>query len=444
MKKTKFLLLLNLFPPEVQFIITSRNEEEGDERIHLEEFRDKDVGIKFIKEYLHQENLFLDLNNHDYEKLISASRGNALILIQLLNILANKTHAIDSLVNSVNSIKAKNAETIADFMYKNTFNESIQVISNKGYSPEKIIQIISLYDERIELYSISRLAKIDLSLAEEIIDYLTQQLILVKQGEYYTLNEFAARFVFIKMMPERIELSKLQDTIKQHKIRIKKTLDELNERTKTNEKTQLIMDDWQPQNYIDKITIAEVFTLFGKAKKCIDSSNKEEYDNVVSEVEEQVLISDHPYIPFQQARILRLGLKKFYKKDTELLQKIEHLYESAIEAIEYNHRYLMDNNSYPSVLMLFGIFLNEEKKAFSRSIRFLEKATEIFRQNKNNGNFFMSANYLLKAYENMYNDTNDRAYKHSFNKLLKESKVLRVKYPKLRINRYIDKLIAEK
>jgi hypothetical protein len=443
-EKSKIFTFIKSLPPEVQFIITSRNEEQGDERIHLEEFRNKDIGIKFIIEYLNQENLFLDLNNDDYEKLILSSKGNALILIQLLNILANKTHAIDSLVNSVNSIKAKNAETIADFMYKNTFNESIQVISDKGYSAEKIIQIISLYDEPIELYSISRLAKIDVSLAEEIIDYLTQQLILVKQGEYYSLNEFAERFVFIKMLPDRIELGKLQDAIRQHKLRIKKTLDELDERTKTNEKTQGIMDDWQPQNYIDRITIAEVFTLFSKAKKCIDSSNREAYDNVALELQEQILISDHPYIPFQQARILRLGYDKFYREDTDLLQKIEHLYESAIEAIEYNHRYLMENNSYPSILMLFGIFLNEEKKASSRAIRFLEKAIIIFKKNGNSGNFFMSANYLLKAYKNMHNETNDRAYSHSFDKLLKESLAMRKIHPKLRINNYIKRLMDKK
>lgn len=442
-EKIKIFTFIKSLPQEVQFIITSRNEEQGDERIHLEEFRDTTIGIKFITEYLKQENIFLDLKHEDYSKLILSAKGNALILIQLLNILANKTQNLDSLVNSVNSIKAKNAETIADFMYKNTFNDAIKTISDKGNSPEKIIQIISLYDEPIELYSISRLAKLDVSTTEEIIDYLTQQLILVKQGEYYSLNEFAKRFVFIKMLPDRIELSKLLDSIKQHKIRITETLEELNRKTNKNKKIQDIMEDWQPQNYIDKITIAEVFTLFDKAKKCIDNSHKSEYDLVVSELDEQILISDHPYIPFQQARILRLGYDKFYRHDNNLIQKIENLYERAIEAIEYNHRYLMENNSYPSILMLFGIFLNEEKKASSRAIRFLEKAIEIFKKNQHYNNFFISANYLLKAYKTMHTNTNDRAYQHSFQRLLKESKEMQIKNPKIKIkNKYLFRLLS--
>ncbi|MGD9716148.1 MAG: hypothetical protein AB7U26_03635 [Sulfuricurvum sp.] len=440
-EKEKIFKFINSLPSEVQFIITSRNEEQGDERIHLQEFNDKELGERFIQEYLLEEDIFLDLNEHDYEKLLSASKGNVLILIQLLNILSQKTSTLDTLVQSLKNLKAKNAEVISDFMYKNTFTESMETIRKKGVPPEKIIQIISLYDEPIDLYSLSRLTKIDVSTAEEVCNYFAQQLILNKTGEYFALNEFASRFVFIKMLPDRIELNKLEDAIKNHKERMQKSLELLDEKIQSNEKIQQIMNDWQPQNYIDKIVIAELFNTFQQAKKYVINNDKQGYEKVVNDMEEQTLISDHPYIAFQAARVLKLGYEKFYKDDSILLKKIETSYENAIESIQFDHRYLMENNSYPSILMIFGIFLNEDNNNFSKAIRYLEKALEIFNTNNAITNWFITTNYLLKAYNNQYNITNDRAYKHRYQKLIKSACEKRKKYTDIRINKPLEKIL---
>lgn len=440
-EKEKIFKFIYSLPSEVQFIITSRNEEQGDERIHLQEFNDKELGERFIQEYLLEEDIFLDLNEYDYEKLLSASKGNVLILIQLLNILSQKTSTLDILVQSVKNLKAKNAEVISDFMYKNTFTESMETIRKKGVPPEKIIQIISLYDEPIDLYSLSRLAKIDVATAEEVCNYFAQQLILNKTSEYFALNEFASRFVFIKMLPDRIELNKLEDAIKSQKERMQKSLEQLDEKIHVNKKIQQIMHDWQPQNYIDKIVIAELFNAFQRANNYVMNNYKKGYEKVVKEMEEQTLISNHPYVAFQAARVLKLGYEKFYKDNLIFLNKIETSFENSIESIQFDHRYLIENNSYPSVLMIFGVFLNEDNKSYSKAIRFLEKALEIFDKNNATINWFTTTNYLVKAYNNQYNQTNDIAYKHKYDKLLKNACEKRKKHANLRINKPLERAL---
>jgi hypothetical protein len=86
-----------------------------------------------------------------------------------------------------------------------------------------------LYDERIELYSISKLVKLDIADAERVCNYLLERLVLKKVGEYYELNAFAKRFVFIKLLPDRFVLSKLRDKIKSHKERMRQKLSELDD-----------------------------------------------------------------------------------------------------------------------------------------------------------------------------------------------------------------------
>ncbi|MDO9207258.1 MAG: ATP-binding protein [Sulfuricurvum sp.] len=418
-EKERIFDFIKYLPRSIQFIITSRTEELCDEKIHVEEFRNIEIGKKFITEYLEHEDIYLDLADIDKEKLLDLSKGNALIILQLINILHLKKGTLSTLTVSLESLKNKNAEMIANFMYKNTFTEVLESLEAKHLPAKKAIQIISLYDEPIELYSISKLIKSDVPAAEEICNYFTQRLILNKEGEYYVLNEFAKRFIFIKMLPDMIELQKIKDAISQHKARMKETLDRLDSTINSNDNIHKILSQWLPQNYIDKIVIAELLVLYGKAKLCADNDDKLAYDKCEQELLEHTLITSHPYIPFQQARVLNIGYQKFYKNDTDRLKRIEDSYEMAIESIEFNHRYLLNNNSYPSLLMLFGIFLYKDKADYSRTIRFMEQSKKLL-QNEKTKNWFTCASYLVNSYMKMYVKTNDITYKNHSEKNINE------------------------
>ncbi|HHA1521922.1 TPA: ATP-binding protein [Enterobacter cloacae] len=418
-EKTKIINFIKSLPRTVQFIVTSRNEEACEEKIHVEEFKEDALGIEFVSDLIESENLDVDIESEKINSILRVSKGNSLIIIQVLNIIDRKVSSFDEIVNSLGSMRSKNSEMIANFMYKNTFDSALKHLESIGYPARLAMQVISVYDEKIELYSISKLAKIDVSDSERMCNYLLERLILKKTGEYYELNEFAKRFVFIKLLPDRFELSNLKDKIRTHKERMKKKISELDGTLKKNSILHRNVSEWQPRNYIDKIVIAELFSLYGEAIRCVRRKNKKEYERYLKEFDDHSFVTNHPYVPLQKARLLKSGLKVFYNKETSILTQVEHLYEEAIESIEYDYRYLIGTVAHASLLMLFGIFLSENLKQEGRAIRFLEDA-KAYHGDKRNKGWFIICNYLSKAYKNKYIETNDSAYRSQLVKIVRE------------------------
>ncbi|KTF14405.1 ATP-binding protein [Pseudoalteromonas sp. 10-33] len=418
-EKLKILDFIKSVPRTVQFILTSRNEEQCEEKIHIREFKQDEIGFNFIEEIIESEGFNIALNHNQIKQVLKVSKGNALIILQALNIIDQNVSTFDELTSSLDSMRSKNAEMIASFMYKNTFDTALQYLSEQDLPVNNVMQIISLYDEKIELYSVSKLAKIDISDAEKICNYLLERLVLVKKGEYYELNEFAKRFVFIKLLPDRFIQSNIKDKIKTHKTRMKEKLSELNDIQEKNAVLHHNVTVWQPRNYIDKIVIAELFSLYGEAIVCVGNRDLSGYEKYLKDFEEHAFITNHPYLPLQKARLLIEGIRKFYRGDKKKLRQVEHLYEEAIESIEYDYRYMIGTIAHQSLLMMFGIFLSQQLKDYSRAIRYLELSKK-YLSNKTDKSWFTTCNYLSIAYENKYIETNDKVYSDQLRKIIKE------------------------
>ena len=409
-EQKKIFAFVKSLPRNVQFIITSRNEEQCEEKIHIREFKKDDVGISFVENIVESEGFNVSLTRAMAESLLETSKGNALIIVQALNGLHNNVITFAQLTQSLESMRSKNSEMVANFMYKNTFDAALRYLSESGYPVDDVMCIISLYDERIELYSISRLAKIEVSDAEKMCNFLLERLILTKSGEYYELNEFAKRFVLIKLLPDRFELSNLRDKIKQHKDRMRKKLEQLETTLDANSALHKNVNEWQPRNYIDKIVIAELFSIYGEAVVCVRRGDKLEFERYIRDLNEHSLITNHPYVALQKARLLKSGIWKFYKGNVNVLDQIQRAYEEALESIEYDYRYLIGTAAHASLSMFLGVFLCADRKDYGRAIRFLEYAKSIFDQTQVQKPWFISCNYLSISYDERYRQTNDRAY----------------------------------
>ncbi|MFB7747941.1 hypothetical protein, partial [Streptomyces sp. NPDC056132] len=195
------------------------------------------------------------------------------------------------------------------------------------------------------------MAKIEVSDAEKMCNFLLERLILTKSGEYYELNEFAKRFVLIKLLPDRFELSNLRDKIKQHKDRMRKKLEQLETTLDANSALHKNVNEWQPRNYIDKIVIAELFSIYGEAVVCVRRGDKLEFERYIRDLNEHSLITNHPYVALQKARLLKSGIWKFYKGNVNVLDQIQRAYEEALESIEYDYRYLIGTAAHASLSM---------------------------------------------------------------------------------------------
>lgn len=303
-------------------------------------------------------------------------------------------------------------------MYKNTFDNALLDLKLKGLPGIKVIQVISLYDEKIELYSISKLADVEISIAESLCNFLLERLVLTKIGEYYELNEFARKFVFIKLLPDKVDLGKIRDKIRSHKIRMTDKLLLLEKTLSEKKSLQRIVEEWQPRNYIDKIIIAELVTLYLEADGFSRKKNIREYERCTEEFMEHSFITNHPYVAFQKARLLKLKIRDFAPDDNDTLLQIEASFEAAIESIEFDYRYLMSTPAHASLLTMFGIFLALEKKDPERAIRYLEDAKNSAESNINK-TWFLCCNCLAGCYKKKFEISKTFAYRDQLRQICK-------------------------
>lgn len=418
-EKDKLFEFIKETPRNIQFIITSRNEEPCEEKLHLKEFRSHENGTQFIKQYIQSEGFLLDFEDQQMNSLIDASKGNTLILVQCLTGLNEGSISYEEVISNLENIKSKSVEVIADFMYKNTFENAISELEGQGFDPKTVIRIISLYEERIDLYSISKLSKIDIASAESICRHLLKKLIINKSGEYYSINEFANSFIFIKLLPSNYETKNILTSIRDHKTKMSESLEALEIKCSGNSKIEAIMNDWKPRNYIDRIVIAEAFETYDKIIQPVKRKDLVTVKRFLAEYTDIELVTNHPYIRFQKARVLRKCLPLFKGEEHEdLLNKICRSYDDAIEAIHFSHPFIRGTNSHGAVLMLYGIFLGTVLKDYSRSIRNLEEAAAIFSNNKDK-NYYSTLYYLTLSCVHKFEETNDPAFKHKYQKAIR-------------------------
>lgn len=406
----KIFEFIRSVPRDIQFIVTSRNEESCEEKIHIKEFSDQERGSLFINRFVESESLNYEIQQEFVDRLVSASKGNTLILVQSLRSLCEGVVTPDQLIKSLEQVKTKSSEIIADFMYKNTFESAIVELSEKQIDAGRIIVTISLYAEPIDLYSISKLCGTDIGTAEDICLFLSKRMILVKGGEFFSLNEFAKKFIFIKLLPDRVETARLLESVRLHKARMQEKLKDLDVRVERNATIVRTMRDWQPRNYIDKIIIAETFNLYRLIEASVRRSEISKVDRLVAEFKENELITNHPYIQFQKARIFQKLLELAGEaKKAEYFSIISRAYEDCIETIEFDYSYIKGTESNAAILMLYGIFLLTRLSDYGKAVRYLEQARESF-LNPLNKNYFDARLYLVKAYLGVQRQRNSCEY----------------------------------
>ncbi|BDS12357.1 ATP-binding protein [Aureispira anguillae] len=434
--KESIFQLIKRTPLNTQYLITSRNEEPSDDDLNLKEFRKLNDGKKFIEQYIDQNDLDVILSDDEINGLLAVSKGNTLILVLSLLIIKSGKSSIDKIISELQFIESKNIEIIADFMYKNTFEKALEELEKEGYSPRNLVKVISLYDEPVDLYSASKLAKMSITDAEYICRKLISKLVLDKRNEQYTINEFANSFILIKLLPDKIELGKEKSRIREHKKRIKEQLENLSLKRKKNKKLADIMDDWTPRNYIDKVAIAEVFGLFDKAKIIVKNNNKDEAKKIIQIFNENEKMTNHPYIKFTKARVFSLLLPLWFGKEKERKKKeTVRYFEDAIQSIEFSYLYMRNTKSHGAVLWIFGTYIKVSiPEEIQRSTNFLEQARDIFKNLPNaEKNYLSVIGTLVFNYSELLNKTKDRAYRHKIkfhHKIManNKSKIIRLGY----------------
>ena len=194
-------------PPEMQFLLTSRNSEEYESNMRLCGFESEN-GKAFVNSYINENALDLRLTDSEIDELLDISKGNTLVLVLSLRRLSQKLidmsglRADFSYSNVWNDIRRNIAalppnayESISDFMFKDTFEQIESVFENPFLFYEVLKVFAVIQNKGIDLSTVCLLTNISFPDVEAIAETLCNYLIIERNGNTYCLNQFAETYI---------------------------------------------------------------------------------------------------------------------------------------------------------------------------------------------------------------------------------------------------------
>ena len=177
-------------PPEMQFLLTSRNSEEYESNTRLCGFESED-GKTFVHSYIEENALDVRLEDSEINELLDIAKGNTLVLALSLRRISQKLidmsglRADFSCANVWKGIRKNMAvlppnayESISDFMFKDTFEQIESVFDN----PELFYEILRVFavipNKGIDLSTVCLLTNISYPDVEAVAETLCNYLIV--------------------------------------------------------------------------------------------------------------------------------------------------------------------------------------------------------------------------------------------------------------------------
>lgn len=382
-------------PGEMQFLITSRNCEEYEQNLKLGGF-EEESGWDFVNCYIVENGLDVELSNSEISELLSLSKGNTLVLVLCLRRLSQHLSSMSGLVsdfsssnawknirNTLNRFPGNAYEVVSEFMFKDTFEELEKVFSENIDLFYKILKIFAVYQQDgVDLNTICLLSKEAYPKIEAVADTLCNYLILEKNREQYSLNDFAEKYIINRFMPDATTFEDLSSKIEQRERQVQQELAQLEQDIKNRQGLADILNDWCIRNDSDRIVAASMYRLYGEARRECKKDSKlkvemvlEDLINKSKEAEEVTL---HPYIKYQKARILQLIDRSKILQESHTNEIISD-FRNAIFVIKTVDQYvsIQQTKSYASLLWLYGQYLSDNDK-IEDSIRYLEEGRRAF------------------------------------------------------------------
>ncbi len=388
-------------PQQIQYIITSRNEENYECRKIISGFNDSVSGKDFISTYIEENGFELELTDGDIDMLLKIAMGNTLVLVLCLRRLSLKITSISEIANDipisarvkklekeVTQIPANGFNIISEFMFKNSFLEILELYKTDETLISSILKIFAVHSlEKIDLYTISMLSKKPYSIIDPVLDLLCKYLIIEKTGETYRLNQFAEKYIIQLFMPDTETYHKIENEITNSTRNIQNELRKLEGDIERSQSLKQIIHDWSIISDGDRIAAAKAYRLYGDVKRDCNtmssyhiSSALNDAIDTIAEIERNTM---HPYIKYQKARILQL-IKDAEVIEYNFTEEIIKAYNETIWAIKVNPIYMSikGTKSYASVLWKYGIELQKIKDLnhLQSAARYLEESKTAFEQ----------------------------------------------------------------
>lgn len=411
-------------PQQIQYIITSRNEEDYECREKIAGFENNSSGNEFINSYIDNNSYNLEISDSDKKILLDISMGNTLVLVLCLRrlclnlttingIISDTTYSttVNDLKQEVSNIPPNGFNIISEFMFKNSFQEIREKYRANDIILTSILKIFAVYPSKtIDLYTISILSKQSYSVIDPVIELLCRYLIIEKSGDFYRINPFAEKYIVQLFMPDAETYVTIEKEIISNTRTIQNELEQLQENIKRNPKLKSIIQDWNVLSDGDKIVVAKVHKLYGDINADCQRMSKFHIryalDEAIASIETLEKNSMHPYVKYQKARIYKL-INDTGVLEENLNDKIATAFDDTIWTIKTNPIYslIKATKSYASVLWLYGLYLYNigTSESYISAARYLEESKITFEQiNNNDDAYYQCLIILAKTYLKLY------------------------------------------
>ncbi len=401
----------------IQYIVTSRTEQRINTncKLHLQEI--KEDGIEFVKEYIDVNGLKITLSDDEIQTLVVYCKGNTLVLVLALHRM-DQGVLLKTIEYELTSVNSQTTQYIVNFMSKNAFDD---IYNGKKFEKQVIdiiIKILILYDEPIDVYSISRLGNLECIKVEEVILALVDSLILEIKNEIISINDFAKSYLLIEFKPNEFEYKQLRDTIWQYKFDMDEEKKHLESMKQNNSHISDILEDWKPLNVVDELAIMNAFNLYSKMKVARTIKYKEknfDLHEINKKFENIEMTSKHPYIYFQKTRILNalLAVETDNDEKENIIKAVKASYENCLLSIDLQYSSIRGTVSYANTLREYGRFLQYESNDSKKASSNLEEGKRIYEKLglSNNKYYYFCIFDLANAYYQLFIDTTSDIYK---------------------------------
>lgn len=439
-------------PPEMQFIITSRNSEDYEDNYKLDGFITSNAGNDFIKSYSEENSLDLYLTEEECLDLLNLSRGNTLVLVlslrrlskklvtvKELNVDFNSYDAWKSIKNFANQMPSNTYEVISEFMYKDTFSQLetyFQDSTNRLFY--EILKIFAITqqnrkDEGVDITTLCILTKGMYPQVQDVVDILTNYLILEKKNSKYYLNDFAEKYIINRFLPNAVEYERLSREIVERQNEVTRSLNQMEKDRQNRPQLIKIMSDWEIISDADKINAAKMYHIYGEVKRKCESASSmsvdEAIDDFLQNCREAESITAHPYIKNQKARILQL-IENYPALGRNYTDEIIKAYQDTTYVIKVVDQYagIRSTKSYAALLWMYGQYLYSKNKTIE-AIQKLEESKSVSEQiKKTDKEYYKCISILCDAYLKIYQDNplDNASYYYKaieLNKILEKNKI---------------------
>lgn len=414
-------------PSEMQFLLTSRNSEEYESNTRLSGFKSED-GKTFVHSYIEENALDISLEGSEINELLDISKGNTLVLVLSLRRLSQKLVDMTGLKadfscanvwkeirKNIASLPPNAYETISDFMFKDTFEQIESVFDNAELFYDILRVFAVIPTKGIDLSTICLLTNIPYPNVATATEALCNYLILERNENTYSLNQFAETYIIQRFIPDAQTFESISNKIEARKREIQWALEKLDEDTRNLPKLRSILKDWNVITDSDRINVAKMYDLYKQVNfKCNCGGEFEVqsiFDDFIVKSKECEQITAHPFIKYEKARILQI-IDKSEVLSTKHEEEINKNYLSAIFTIKTVKQYsaIQGTKSYASLLWLYGQFLNKRNDLIG-AIRYLEDSKSVFESIESRDYQYYQCTTLLGwTYLKLYEKDNNLIY----------------------------------